>query len=132
MNRQPKILIIDDDRDLVKIIKITLESKQYEVIYSYTAEDGYNKVVEEKPDLIILDMLIDSRGEGFILSRKIKKNEEISKIPILMLTGMREKTGFFFPKDDPRDSKFLPVDEFVEKPVEPDVLLDRIEKLLNK
>jgi response regulator RpfG family c-di-GMP phosphodiesterase len=60
----------------------------------------------------------------------MRKEEKFRNIPILMLTGMRNQTGFFFLKDDPRDNYFLPVDEFVEKPINPQDLLDRVEKIL--
>lgn len=123
-----KILIIDDDIDFVASIKVILENK-YEVLSAYSGEEGWQKL-QEMPDLIILDVMMDRRGEGFIFSRRMRKEEKFSKIPILMLTGMRQQTGFFFPKDDPKDAQFLPVDEFVEKPVESDVLLNKIEKLL--
>lgn len=123
-----KILIIDDDIDFVASIKVVLETK-YDVLTAYSGEDGW-RMLDEMPDLIILDVLMDKRGEGFIFSRKMRKDVKYSKIPILMLTGMREQTGFFFPKDDPRDEKFLPVEEFVEKPVSPKDLLEKVEKLL--
>lgn len=123
-----KILIVDDDVDFVETIKVVLETK-YQVITAYSGEEGWQKL-PEMPDLIILDVMMDRRAEGFIFSRKMRKDEKFSKIPILMLTGMREQTGFFFPKDDPRDNYFLPVDEFVEKPIAPENLLSKVEELL--
>lgn len=123
-----KILIIDDDIDFVASIKVVLETK-YDVLTAYSGEEGW-QMLDEMPDLIILDVLMDKRGEGFIFSRKMRKEEKYSKIPILMLTGMREQTGFFFPKNDPRDERFLPVNEFVEKPIQPQDLLEKVEKLL--
>jgi len=126
-----KILIIDDDIDFVEATKIVLETKYY-VSVAYNGEEGRRKLKMEKPDLIILDMMMDGRGEGFLFSREIEKSPEYSNIPILMLTGMRKQTGFFPIEDDPRDSKYLPVDEFVEKPIEPQDLLKKVEQLLSK
>lgn len=126
---QKKVLIIDDDNDFVEATKVVLEVK-YQVIVAYNVEEGRQKLKEEKPDLIILDMIMGRKGEGFIFSREMRKNPEFSHIPILMLTGMREQTGFFPIQDDPRHPKFLPVDEFIEKPIEPQDLLKKVEELL--
>lgn len=126
---QKKVLIIDDDTDFVEATKVVLEVK-YQVIVAYNGEEGRQKLKEEKPDLIILDMIMGRKGEGFIFSREMRKNPEFSHIPILMLTGMREQTGFFPIQDDPRHPKFLPVDEFIEKPIEPQDLLKKVEELL--
>ena len=124
-----KILIIDDDRDFTEAIKIILESKKYQVFVSDNPDEGLIKLEKENPDLLILDVMMENKAAGFIFSRKIRKNPKFEKLPVLMLTGMRDQTGFFFPGDT-RDEKFLPVDEFVEKPVEPEVLLEKVEKLL--
>lgn len=126
---QKKVLIIDDDTDFVEATKVVLEVK-YQVIVAYNVEEGRQKLKEEKPDLIILDMIMGRKGEGFIFSREMRKNPEFSHIPILMLTGMREQIGFSPIQDDPRHPKFLPVDEFIEKPIEPQDLLKKVEELL--
>lgn len=126
---QKKVLIIDDDNDFVEATKVVLEVK-YQVIVAYNVEEGRQKLKEEKPDLIILDMIMGRKGEGFIFSREMRKNPEFSHIPILMLTGMREQIGFSPIQDDPRHPKFLPVDEFIEKPIEPQDLLKKVEELL--
>lgn len=126
---QKKVLIVDDDIDFVEATKVVLEVK-YQVIVAYNGEEGRQKLKEEKPDLIILDMIMGRKGEGFIFSREMRKNPEFSHIPILMLTGMREQTGFFPIQDEPRHPKFLPVDEFIEKPIEPQDLLKKVEELL--
>ena len=129
MSEKKKILIIDDDVDFVEATKIVLET-EYRVAVAYTGEEGWQKLKEENHDLIIRDMMMDGRAEGFIFSRKMRKNPQFSHIPILILTGMREQTGFFPIQDDPRHPKFLPVDEFVEKPIEPADLLRKVEELL--
>lgn len=126
---QKKILIVDDDADFVEAIKIVLGTK-YKVIVAYNGEEGRQKLKEENPDLVILDMMMRIKGEGFIFSREMRKNHQFSHIPILMLTGIRKKMGFFPIEDDPRHPKFLPVDDFIEKPVQPEELLGRVEKLL--
>jgi DNA-binding response OmpR family regulator len=127
----PTILIIDDDPDFVAITKAILETKQYNVSFAYNSEEGYAKMEEEMPDAIILDVMMGKGAEGFIFARKMRKEPRFSKMPILMLTSMREQTGFDFPGERIHD-KFLPVDDYVEKDIEPQVLLEKIEQLLAK
>jgi DNA-binding response OmpR family regulator len=123
-----KILIIDDDIDFVDSTRALLKDR-YEVITANSGDEGWSKL-NENPDLVILDVLMNRRGEGFIFCRKMRKDERFSGIPVIMLTSMRQQTGFSFLKDDPRDERFLPVDEFLEKPVQPSELILKIEKLL--
>ncbi len=126
-----KILIIDDDNDFSEATKIILESRNYEVILADNTKDGLLLLENENPDLLILDNMMENKAAGIIISRQIRKNPKFQKLPILMLTGMREQTGFFFP-DEPKHSKFLPVNEFLEKPTPPEILLEKVEKLLMK
>jgi DNA-binding response OmpR family regulator len=130
MMRKKRILIIDDDPDFVEATKLILE-RRFEVLTAYNADDGWRELEEGRPDLLILDMLIDKRGEGFLISRKMRKDPRLSHIPILMLTSMRQQTGYYFLKDDPRD-KWLPVDEFVEKPIESNDMVEKVKGLLER
>jgi len=125
----PRILIIDDDPEFVEITKEILKTQQYEVSCAYEASEGFAKLEEEMPNAIILDIMMGRGAEGFIFARKVRKDPRFAKIPILMLTSMREQTGFEFPGERIHP-KFLPVDEYVEKPIEPQVLIDKIEHLL--
>ena len=127
----PCILIIDDDPEFVEITKAILDTRQYEVNFAYEASEGFAKLEEEMPDAIILDIMMGRGAEGFIFARKMRKDPCFAKIPILMLTSMREQTGFEFPGERIQP-EFLPVDEYVEKPIEPQVLLEKIEHLLTK
>lgn len=125
-----KILIIDDDADMVEAIKIALESKKYKVISANEGDAGYKKAETEKPDLIILDVMMKTKDQGFQVSYKLKNNPELSSIPIIMLTSIGRETGFKFSKET--DEDYLPVDELVEKPIKPKDLLVKVEKLLKK
>lgn len=127
----PSILIIDDDPDFVEIAKVILETKQYDVTSAGNPEEGWAKLEEEIPDLLILDVMMGKGAEGFIMARQIRKEARFAEMPILMLTSMREQTGFDFPGERIH-SKFLPVDDYVEKGVEPKVLLEKIELQLAK
>jgi DNA-binding response OmpR family regulator len=128
---EASILIIDDDPAFVQITRMILETKQYKVSCAYNADEGFAKLEEQTPDAIILDIMMGRGAEGFIFARKIRKDARFAGMPILMLTSMREQTGFDFPGERIHP-KFLPVDEYIEKPIEPQVLLEKIEKLLAK
>jgi len=125
----PTILIIDDDPDFVEVTKAILETKQYKVQIAYDPDEGYAKLEEEIPDAIILDIMMGRGAGGFIFARKIRKDPRFDRVPILMLTSMSEQTGFSFPGERIHP-KFLPVDDYVEKPIEPHVLLEKIEQQL--
>ncbi|RKZ91080.1 MAG: response regulator [Gammaproteobacteria bacterium] len=125
------ILIIDDDEDIRLAVQALLESKDYVAETASTKEEGLEKFVSLKPDLAILDVMMASWQDGFELARELKKNPDLKNIPILMLTGVENKTGFEF-KSAAGDEEWLPVEGFLDKPVEPEVLLAEVEKLLNK
>ena len=127
----PNILIIDDDPDFVMVTKAILETKQYNVKFAYEPEEGYNKLEEEVPDVLILDVMMGKGAEGFVMARKIRKDSRFDQMPILMITSMTEQTGFNFPGEG-KHSKFLPVDEYIEKGIEPHVLLEKVEQQLAK
>jgi len=126
-----KILIIDDDPDFVEVTKVLLESRQYEVSAAYDPEEGFARLEKEMPDALILDVMMGKGADGFIVARKIRKDSRFDKMPILMMTSMREQTGFDFPGQRIHE-KFLPVDEYIEKGVEPQDLLDKVEQQLAK
>ena len=125
------ILIIDDDPDFVAATKAILETKQYKVECAYDPDEGVAKLEEEIPDVIILDVMMGRGAGGFIFARKIRKDPRFAEIPILMVTGMREQTGFDFPGERIHP-KFLPVDDYIEKGIEPQVLLEKVERQLAK
>jgi len=133
MNEKPKILIIEDDADLVAAMKKMLENRGHKVAVAFDPEEGNEKLKLEKPDLIILDVMFGSRGEskGFDFAQKIRIDKQIADIPILMLTAINtEKPSFNFSPDT--DGEFLPVDSFLDKPVRYDELLLKVETLLKQ
>ena len=127
----PTILIIDDDPDFVMVTKAILETKQYNVRFAYGSEEGFAKLEEEIPDALILDVMMGKGAEGFVFARKIRKDPRFDQMPVLMVTSMSEQTGFHFPGES-KHSKFLPVDEYIEKGIEPHVLLEKVEQQLAK
>ncbi len=127
----PRILIIDDDPDFVEVTKVLFKTRQYEVRSACNPEEGFARLEEEIPDALILDVMMGKGADGFIVARKIRKDPRFDKMPILMMTSMREQTGFDFPGER-MHSKFLPVDEYMEKGIDPQVLLKKVEQQLAK
>ncbi|NCS90399.1 MAG: response regulator [Ignavibacteria bacterium] len=118
-----KIAIIDDDPDILDASSLVLTSKGYEVITASNPDDGYKIVKENSPDLIILDVMMNEPDDGFFLAQKFRK--EKIKTPILMYTSVSKSIGMDF-----GISEMVPVDDFVEKPISPEQLLAKVEKLL--
>jgi CheY-like chemotaxis protein len=123
-----EILIVDDDRDVFESMKIVLETEGYGVDWATNGAEALQKAKAKKPDLIILDVMMNSDDEGFQVTYKMKQDAELSSIPIVMVTSVGSRTGFSFNRD--RDEDFLPVNEFLEKPVDPRVLLDKVRENL--
>jgi CheY-like chemotaxis protein len=122
------ILIIDDDIDLVEILRVTLEREGFRVIDAQSGERGIALAQTENPDLILLDVMMSQVDEGFQAAYALRQDKRTLEIPILMLTAVTDQTGFDF--DPSRDKDFLPVDEFLEKPVSPRQLVDLVRKHL--
>ena len=129
MGDRSKILIVDDDPDIVEAMRVVLESKKYEVAVALSGEEGLTMARSERPDLIILDVMMETGSAGFEVSRKLNADQGLRKIPILMLTAIKEKTGVGFSRES-GDDAWLPVDEYLEKPLKPDVLIAKVEALL--
>ena len=125
-----KILITDDDPDIRASLQSILENQQYTVITAADRTESMEKIRTEKPDLIILDVIMATWQDGFEIARELKKDPELKDMPILMLTGVKEKTGINF-KSSAGDPTWCPVDAFLDKPVESETLLAEVEKLLS-
>ncbi|HOV77834.1 MAG TPA: response regulator [Sedimentisphaerales bacterium] len=127
--REGKILIIDDDPDITEAMSVVLRNKGYNVRVAHDSDQGRERLEEMKPDLIILDVMMRTSQEGFEFSREIKQDARFKDIPILMLTGVKEKKGIDF-KSAAGDENWLPVQAFLDKPVKPDVLIEKVQDLL--
>jgi CheY-like chemotaxis protein len=128
-----KILIVDDDQDQVNSLAHVLKSKGYDIAEAYNGSQCLKKLVEEKPDLIILDIMMDSDTEGFEVANQIRSNRPTSRyrdyknIPIIMLTAINQVTNSRFSLD--MEESFLPdVKDFLTKPVNFDELLKVVQK----
>jgi len=126
-----KILIVDDDSDMAQALQAMLASERYTVVTAADRREGMEKISSEKPDLLILDVMMDTWHDGFEMARQIKKNPQSKKTSILMLTAVKDKTGIEF-KSTAGDAEWLPVDGFLDKPAESHVLLAEVRKILAK
>jgi len=122
------ILLVDDDADLIACTRTMLESAGYGVLAAGSAAEARELIQECKPDLIVLDVMMGTESEGFDFSYELRGNPDTADIPIILLTGVSEKTGMDFAAD--KDSEFIQADEFLEKPVKPQVLFDKVAELL--
>lgn len=129
MDTQKKLLIIDDDPDYVEGIKAILEKANYDVDVAYNPKDGIQALQTGAYDMLLLDIMMGRGAEGVMVARKIRKDPKLRNIPTLIITGIREQIAFLFP-GQPVHPGFLPVDELLEKPVEPGLLLEKVSTLL--
>ena len=125
------VLIVDDDPDITEAMKIVLETDGYSVVNAKDSSKGMELIKAAKPDLIILDVMMDTQDEGFLLSRELKKQPKYKHIPILMVTSVKEKTGIDF-ETAAGDEAWLPVEGYLNKPVKPEVLLAKVRTLLHE
>lgn len=124
------ILIVDDDPDFAVMMKAVLEGDNHSVDTAPGRVEGMEKLKAGKPDLLILDVMMAGWSDGFEMAREIRKNPEYKDMPIIMLTGVEQRTGIGF-KSTAGDPEWLPVDAFHDKPVEPEVLLAEVKRLLS-
>ena len=132
MKEEPKILLVDDDPDLIRAMRTILESQRYRVIPARNGLEALDKVREEKPDLIVLDLLMPEL-DGFGVCRELRGNpeySEYSEIPILILTAVREEASRRrYELETGRD---LDAEDYIEKPVKPLLLLQRVAGILDR
>ena len=125
----PKILIVDDDPDLVEAVTMILESKDYDVIAAYGGIEGLEKAKAEDPDLIVLDVMMPDK-DGYAVCKELKADPQYSKIPILLLTAVVSKISTT--RYTQQMGLETEADDYIDKPVEPAELVRRIEVLLGK
>ena len=122
-----KILVVDDDPDLVESVTMILESKNHEVIQAYGGIEGLEKAKAEKPDAIILDVMMPDK-DGYEVCKELKADPEYCDIPILLLTAVVSQ----IPSSTytSRMGMETEADDYVDKPVEPGELVKLVERLL--
>jgi CheY-like chemotaxis protein len=129
-----KILIVEDTPDMALALRMPLEATGYEVFHALSGQECLEMVKQVDPDLIILDVMMETTTAGFQVSLQLRSPDPQSEyagfrhVPILMLTAIHTTTSLRFGPDE----AYLPVDDFVEKPIDPDVLLEKVRTLIGQ
>jgi DNA-binding response OmpR family regulator len=125
---EKKILMIDDDPDYIASVENVVTARGYKFDSAPNGEEGIKKAKVYLPDLIILDVMMTKSTEGFEVSRALSQEESLKSIPVIMLTGIRDKMNLVFGFEP--DSTWLPVKAVLEKTIKPDQLLAKIEEFI--
>ena len=128
MSDKKRILLVDDDADFAASVGEWLKTNGYTVLVATDGVSGIEKAKAEKPDLMILDIMMSTETEGIEVSRKIAEVPELKRMPVLVLTGLRKAKNLPFGLEP--DPSWLPVRTVLEKPIPPEVLLAEIQRLL--
>ena len=126
----PKILVIDDDPDFRYAVRMALEAEGFEAEMAADGEEGIAKVLDTQPDLVTLDVIMGDDLEGFEVARTLREEHNLLDLPILMLTAVhsvKQVPYRFAPDED-----YLPVDVFMDKPIEPETLVETIKEMLGQ
>ncbi len=125
-----KILIIDDDPDFLLAVQMVLEAHDFAVDTATTPEEGVSKVLDTEPDLVILDVMMPMGYEGFDVAREIREKHGLVDLPIVILTSVHstKKVPYRFAPDE----EYLPVDVFLDKPIEPEQLVETVQETLGE
>jgi len=124
-----KILLVDDDPDFVEAVSLILKPKKFDVVTAYNGIEGLKKATSEKPDLIVLDVMMPEK-DGYAVCRELKSDPQMNHIPILLLTAVASHVPTTrYTQEMGLETE---ADDYLDKPVEPEVLVKRIEGLLSK
>jgi CheY-like chemotaxis protein len=124
----PKILVVDDDPDFVSATKIILEKNNHIVISAPSGDTGYRRAREDKPDLVILDVIMDTVLDGLSVSQRMHDDPDLREVPIIMVTSIANTDyAELFPTDE-----FIHINAFLSKPISADELIRQVNKYLPK
>jgi CheY-like chemotaxis protein len=128
MDQKKRILIVDDDPDFAAAIAKILTTARYEVEKAGSLQEGIKAIEERKPDLILLDVMMEKYDDGFNMCYDLKHDERYKHIPVIMITAVTEVTGLKFSPDT--DGEYLQAEGYLRKPINAEVLLERVASLL--
>ena len=130
MGDKIKVLLVDDDVDFIDLNKAVLENQGFEVSMAFSGREAMDKVKFERPDLIVLDLMMEKHDSGFTLAKTIRADPLYKHIPVLMLTAVASETGFDFSQE--MDGYWMKTDDYASKPLLPDELLKKVNSLLER
>ncbi len=121
-----KILVVDDDRDFIKITRTILETQKHQIITASNGEEGLKVMRREKPDLVILDVMMSYILDGLDVRRQMVSDKDLKDIPVIMATSLTgERVQSSLPSD-----QYVPDSQWIHKPIDPDKLLEMVKKSL--
>ncbi|AQT68280.1 Response regulator receiver protein [Anaerohalosphaera lusitana] len=123
-----RVLIIDDDADFRESIANLLEAKNYNVSAAANGQEGIEKAKSDTPNIILLDVMMTTKSEGFDVARELQKIDSLKGTPVIMITGVRKEMNLPFGFEP--DEDWLPVKDVLEKPVKPEDLLKAVQKYI--
>jgi len=126
----PLILLVDDDEDFLDINRHILEPNGYRVVCASSPQEGWQRIEQEKPALVITDLMMTSLDAGFSLSRQIKQDPRFADVPIIIATAVTSQVGLDFRPRTPEDLAAMSVDAYFDKPIPPKLLLEKTAELL--
>lgn len=138
MTQPPKILVVDDDPEFLDSTRVMLEGNSYRVAVAPGEDEALAEMEADKPDLLILDVMMSRLSSGFQLMWELKTDERYKAIPILIVTGVDKQVCLDFarhansPRRGPDDQRYLPVDGYIVKPVTTADLLRTVERILGR
>jgi CheY-like chemotaxis protein len=130
MARSPKILFVDDDRDFLAAQAAFFGGRGYEVVTVDRVDGALEKISQERPEVIVLDLMMEHYDSGFVLGRKIRQDPAMSHVPIIMLSGVASATGHKFAGDTAALKDWIKLDAFLDKPVTGRQLIKVVEEKL--
>ncbi len=128
MTNAKKILVVDDDPDILDQVTMILSKDGYDVQTAESAADAEEKLLSRQPDVAILDLMMEQRDAGFVLCHRIKKI--YPQTPVIMMTAVKAATGMSFAADSAKQKGWVKVDELLDKPVRPETLRAAVKRLL--
>lgn len=127
----PKVLVVDDDIDYVEAITTVLEANGYEVVVAYEGKEGLEKAKSELPQVILVDLMMNTINEGYDLVRDIRSDDRFGEVPLIMISAAHQ-VGVFKNANFAPDEVWFPIDMFMDKPIDFKVLLKHLDRMLNK
>ncbi|MGD0110710.1 MAG: response regulator [Armatimonadota bacterium] len=129
MPERRRVLLVDDDVDFLNAVRLTLEAAGYDVVSAHTGEHAIKLLREAPVEVAILDLMMEEPDSGIAVAHFLRRQPEMRGIPVILATAVTEKTGFRVSLDDPDDRDWLQVDAWVDKPVDPQTLLQEVGRL---
>jgi CheY-like chemotaxis protein len=128
---KPKILVVDDDIDYVESTAAILEANGYDVVAAYDGKEGFDKAKSELPQVILVDLMMNTINEGYDLVRNIRSDKRFDKVPLVMISSAHQVEAFKDANFVP-DEVWFPIDMFLDKPIDKETLLKHVSKMLSK